>query len=182
MELSQTLKTLLNEHRKLVKLPEITHKVKVENYHINLVVQLRLLSKIEVVFETGQLSKEAKKIYKLPRVSEMWTSSEQSKTKRDFANSIRIRAKPYGARFEKGRNLDRYLEELEDYRRQLENMNTAISDNEMANITLTGVEGILRNLVRIFHRDDNPPTLNQVLNSLRGEAETDKAEKERISK
>ncbi|POM60092.1 hypothetical protein PHPALM_31092 [Phytophthora palmivora] len=31
------LKTLLNEHRKLVKLTEITHKVKVENYHVNLV-------------------------------------------------------------------------------------------------------------------------------------------------
>ncbi|POM60716.1 Gag protein [Phytophthora palmivora] len=61
----------------------------------------------------------------------MWTSFEQDKTKRDFANSIRVRAKLYGARFEKGRNMDRYLEVLKDYRRQLENMNTAISDNEM---------------------------------------------------
>ncbi|POM77327.1 Hypothetical protein PHPALM_5303 [Phytophthora palmivora] len=84
------------------------------------------------------LSKDAKKICKLARVSEMWTSFEQDKSKRDFANSIRIRAKLYGARLEKGRNMDRYLEELEDYRRQLENMNTAISDNEMASIILTG--------------------------------------------
>ncbi|POM77284.1 Hypothetical protein PHPALM_5355 [Phytophthora palmivora] len=130
----------------------------------------------------GLLSKDAKKICKLARVSEMWTSFEQDKTKRDFANSIRVRAKLYGARFEKGRNMDRYLEELEDYRRQLENMNTAISDNEMASIILTGVEGTHRNLVRIFNRDDNPPTLNQVLNSLRSEAEMDKAEEDRISK
>ncbi|POM66918.1 LOW QUALITY PROTEIN: Hypothetical protein PHPALM_17145 [Phytophthora palmivora] len=140
-----------------------------------------LICKIEVIFETGLLSKDAKKIYKLARVSEMWTSFEQGKPKRDFANSIRIRAKPYGARFEKGRNMDRYLEELEDYRRQLENMNTAISGNEMTSIILTKVEGRHRNLVRIFNRDDNPPTLNQALNSLICEAEMDKADNGRIN-
>ncbi|OWZ00986.1 hypothetical protein PHMEG_00027711, partial [Phytophthora megakarya] len=133
----------------------------------------------------GLLSKDAKKICKMSRVSEMWTSFEQDKTKRDFANSIRIRAKLYGARFERGKNMDKYLEDLEeldDYRRQLENMNNVITDEDMASIILTGVEGTHRSVFRMFNRDDNHPTLTQVLNSLRGEAEMDKAEEERNKK
>ncbi|OWZ03552.1 polyprotein [Phytophthora megakarya] len=111
----------------------------------------------------------------------MWTAFEQDKTKRDFANSIRIRRKLYGAKYVKGINMDKFLEELEDYRRQLENMNVIIHDAEMANIVLTAVEGTHRNFVQTFNRVENPPELNRVLNSLRSEAEIDKAEEEQKS-
>ncbi|GMF18667.1 unnamed protein product [Phytophthora fragariaefolia] len=126
----------------------------------------------------GLLPKDAKKLCKLARVSEMWTAYERDKTQRDFANSIRIRAKMYGAKFVKGMQMDKYLEDLEDYRRQLENMNDRIGDAEMASITLTGVEGTHRNVVRMFNRDANPPDLERVLNYLRSEAEMDEAEAE----
>ncbi|OWZ18756.1 polyprotein [Phytophthora megakarya] len=53
----------------------------------------------------GLLSKDSKKICKMSRVSEMWTLFEQDKTKRDFANCIRIRAKLYGVRFERGKKM-----------------------------------------------------------------------------
>ncbi|EGZ13725.1 hypothetical protein PHYSODRAFT_446813, partial [Phytophthora sojae] len=94
------------------------------------------------------LPKDAKKICKLVRVTEMWTAFERDKTRRDFANSIRIRAKLYGAKYAKGVNMDKYLEDLEDYRRQLENMNDSITDADMASIILTGVEGTHRNVMR----------------------------------
>ncbi|GMF32743.1 unnamed protein product [Phytophthora fragariaefolia] len=84
----------------------------------------------------------------------------------------------YGAKFVKGMKMDKYLEDLEDYRRQLENMNDRIGDAEMASIILTGVEGTHRNVVRMFNRDANPPDLERVLNSLRSEAEMDEAEAE----
>ncbi|EGZ09053.1 hypothetical protein PHYSODRAFT_407790, partial [Phytophthora sojae] len=124
----------------------------------------------------GLLPKDAKKICTLVRVTEMWTAFERDKTRRDFANSICIGAKLYGAKYAKGMNMDKYLEDLEDYRRQLENMNDPITDADMASIILTGVEGTHRNVVRMFNRDVNPPDLERVLNTLRSEAEMDEAE------
>ncbi|ETK75724.1 hypothetical protein L915_17708, partial [Phytophthora nicotianae] len=112
-------------------------------------------------------------------VSKIWSGFEREKTKRDFANSIRIRAKLYGARFEKGMNMDKYLEDLEDYCRQLENINDTITDADMASIVLTGVEGTHRSVVRMFNRDDEPSNLERVLNTLRGEAEMDQADEEK---
>ncbi|POM65562.1 LOW QUALITY PROTEIN: Hypothetical protein PHPALM_18700 [Phytophthora palmivora] len=126
----------------------------------------------------GLQSKDAKKICKLSRASEMWATFVRDKTKRDYAN-IRVRAKLYGARYAIGMNMDKYLEDLEDSRRQLENMNAPIDDSEMTSIILTGVEATHRTVVRMFNRDENPPDLNRVLNTLRGEAEMDKAEEER---
>ncbi|EGZ14890.1 hypothetical protein PHYSODRAFT_419355, partial [Phytophthora sojae] len=87
-------------------------------------------------------------VCKMTRVCEMWTAFEREKTKRDFANSIRVRAKLFGAKYTKGTNMDKYLESLEDYRRQLENMNSPISDDEMARIILTSVEETHRNVIR----------------------------------
>ncbi|ETP05310.1 hypothetical protein F441_18052 [Phytophthora nicotianae CJ01A1] len=76
-------------------------------------------------------------------------------------------------------NMDKYLEDLEDYRRQLENMNDTITDADMASIVLTGVEGTHRSVVRMFNRDDEPSNLERVLNTLRGEAEMDQADEEK---
>ncbi|KAJ8524360.1 hypothetical protein ON010_g16758 [Phytophthora cinnamomi] len=118
----------------------------------------------------GLLPKDAKKGCKFALVSEMWTAFVRDKTRREFANSIRIRAKLYDAKFVKGMKMDKYLEDLGDYRRQIEKMNDQIGDAEMASITLTGVEGTHRNVVRMFNRDENPPDLERVLNSLRSEA------------
>ncbi|KAJ8576911.1 hypothetical protein ON010_g2299 [Phytophthora cinnamomi] len=126
----------------------------------------------------GLLPKDAKKVCKFARVSEMWTAFVRDKTRRDFANSIRIRAKLYGAKVVKGMKMDKYLEDLEDYRRQLENMNDQIGDAEMASSILTGVEGTHRNVVRTFNRDENPPNLERVLNSRRSEAEMDEVDDE----
>ncbi|KAE9353649.1 hypothetical protein PF008_g4912 [Phytophthora fragariae] len=109
----------------------------------------------------------------------MWTTFVRDKTKIDYANSIRIRAKLYGARYEKGKHMDKFLEGLEDLRRQLENMNMPIEDADMASIILTAVESTHRTIVRMFNQDGNPPDLNRVLNTLRGEAEIDSAENER---
>ncbi|KAG6958557.1 hypothetical protein JG688_00010469, partial [Phytophthora aleatoria] len=96
----------------------------------------------------GLRTQDAKIVCKFARVSEKWTAFERDKPKRDFANSIRIRAKLYGARFEKGKYMDN-LEDLEDFRRQLDNMNDSISDADI-----------------------------RVLNTLCGEAEMDQAEEE----
>ncbi|OWY99110.1 hypothetical protein PHMEG_00029950 [Phytophthora megakarya] len=67
----------------------------------------------------GLLSKDAKQVCKITRVSEMWTTFEREKTKRDFANSIRVRAKLFGSKYVKGMDIEKYLESLEDCRRQL---------------------------------------------------------------
>ncbi|KAG3084279.1 hypothetical protein PI124_g18830 [Phytophthora idaei] len=126
----------------------------------------------------GHLREMAKKLCKFTHLNDMWTAFERDKTKRDFANSIRIRAKLYGARFEKGKHMDMYLGYLEDFRRQLDNMNDSISDADMASIVLTGVERPHRNDVRMFIRDDKPPNLERVLNTLRGEIQMNLADAE----
>ncbi|KAE8887707.1 hypothetical protein PF005_g13005 [Phytophthora fragariae] len=77
-------------------------------------------------------------------------------------------------------NMDKFLEDLEDLRRQLRNVNRPIDDEEMASIILTAVESTHRTVVRMFNQDENPPDLNRVLNTLRGEAEIDNAENERV--
>ncbi|KAE9265443.1 hypothetical protein PR003_g32455, partial [Phytophthora rubi] len=72
--------------------------------------------------------------------------------------------------------MSKYLDKLEDCRRQLENMGDPINGAEMAKIILTGVEGTHQNVVRMFSHVDEPPELDRVRNTLRGEAEMDKAE------
>ncbi|KAF4137384.1 hypothetical protein GN958_ATG13441 [Phytophthora infestans] len=60
-------------------------------------------------------------------------------------------------------------------------MNAVISDGEMANIILQGVEATHRNVVRLFNSPNMvgaanlEPDLDEVLNSLRGKAERDKS-------
>ncbi|OWZ05489.1 hypothetical protein PHMEG_00022422 [Phytophthora megakarya] len=46
----------------------------------------------------GLLSKDAKNVCKITRVSEMWTTFEREKTQRGFANSIRVRAMLFGSK------------------------------------------------------------------------------------
>ncbi|KAG2761015.1 hypothetical protein PC129_g13673 [Phytophthora cactorum] len=79
-----------------------------------------------------------------------------------------------------GDNMEQYLDELEDLSRKLANMNAIISDGEMGNVILQGVESAHRNVVRLFNSPSMvgagnlEPNLDVALNTLRGEAEMDK--------
>lgn len=111
----------------------------------------------------------------------MWQAFEAEKTKRAFSSVIRLRRKLYTSTFTIGGNMEQWLDDVEDIRRQLENMNEVIANIEMVNIILQGVEETHRNVVRIFNQPQpggQPVTLEVVLNTLRGEAETDKAHEE----
>ncbi|ETL38273.1 hypothetical protein L916_10129 [Phytophthora nicotianae] len=125
---------------------------------------------------SGLLVKDAKKICKKTEVGEMWAAFVRDRTKQDFSNSIPVRARLYGAKYMRGANMEKYLEELEDLRRQLENMNHPV-DDEMARIVLTRVEATHRTVVRMFNREQ-ALDLDTILNTLRGEAEMDMAEEE----
>ncbi|KAG6620376.1 uncharacterized protein IUM83_16383 [Phytophthora cinnamomi] len=108
----------------------------------------------------------------------MWNSFERDKTKRAYASEIRLRRDLYAAKFTVGEDMEKYLERLEDMRRQLANMNAAISDADMVNVILQGVVDSHRNVVRMFNRNSNggvTPDLATVVNVLLGEAEADKA-------
>ncbi|ETP10892.1 hypothetical protein F441_13566 [Phytophthora nicotianae CJ01A1] len=61
----------------------------------------------------------------------MWRAFEADKTKRAFASVIRVRRKLYTSTFTLGGNMEQWLDEVEDLRRQLENMNEVITDREM---------------------------------------------------
>ncbi|KAJ8566648.1 hypothetical protein ON010_g6474 [Phytophthora cinnamomi] len=86
---------------------------------------------------------------------EMWNSFERDKTKRAYASEIRLRRDLYAAKFTVGEDMEKYLERLEDMRRQLANMNAAISDADMVNVILQGVVDSHRNVVRMFNRNSN---------------------------
>ncbi|KAE9029193.1 Retrovirus-related Pol polyprotein from transposon TNT 1-94 [Phytophthora rubi] len=111
----------------------------------------------------------------------MWQAFEADKTKRAFSSVIRLRRQLYTSTFTVGGNMERWLDNVESIRRQLENMHEMIPDQEMVNIILQGVEETHRNVVRIFNQQrpvGQPITLDIVLYALRGEAETDKAHQE----
>ncbi|KAJ8574548.1 hypothetical protein ON010_g4665 [Phytophthora cinnamomi] len=72
------------------------------------------------------LPKDSKKICRMATAREMWNSFEQDKTKRAYASEIRLRRDLYAAKFTVGEDMEKYLERLEDMRRQLANMNAAI--------------------------------------------------------
>lgn len=57
-------------------------------------------------------------------------------------------------------------------------MNVQNCATKMAKIILTGVEGTHRNVMRLFNQVGVRPDLDRVRNTLRGEAEMDKAEEE----
>ncbi|EGZ18535.1 hypothetical protein PHYSODRAFT_417700, partial [Phytophthora sojae] len=78
---------------------------------------------------------------------EMWRSFEQDKTRRAYASEIRLRSKLYTTKFSSSEDMEKYLEKLEDMRRQLANMNVSITDEEMARIILQGVVDSPRNVV-----------------------------------
>ncbi|KAF4127649.1 gag-polypeptide of LTR copia-type [Phytophthora infestans] len=126
----------------------------------------------------GMLPKDSKKVCRMATAREMWTSFEQDKTKRAYASEIRLRRDLYAAKFTPGDDMEKYLERLDDLRRQLANMNAEVTDNEMVNIVLQGVVDSHRNVVRMFNRNNNGgvvPDLATVVNVLLGEAETDRA-------
>ncbi|KAE8970245.1 hypothetical protein PR002_g27175 [Phytophthora rubi] len=125
----------------------------------------------------GMLLTDSKKVCRMANAREMWRSFEQDKTKRAYASEIRLRSKLYTTKFSPGEDMEKYLEKLEDMRRQLANMNAAIDDEEMARIILQGVMDSHRNVVRLFNRTAGgaAPDLATVTNTLLGEAETDKA-------
>jgi len=93
---------------------------------------------------------------------------------------IRVRKELYTTMFRVGDGMDKYLERLEDLRRQA-NMNAVIIDGEMAIIILQGMEATHRSVVQLFNSPNMvgagnlEPDLEVVLNTLRGEAERDKA-------
>ncbi|KAF4142335.1 gag-polypeptide of LTR copia-type [Phytophthora infestans] len=122
----------------------------------------------------GMCPKDSKKVCKMATAREMWRSFEQNKTKRAYASEIRLRSKMYSTKFTTVEDMEKYLEKLEDMRRQLANMNAAITDEEMARIILQSVVDSHRNVVRLFSRGA-PPDLATVVNTLLGEAETDRA-------
>ncbi|OWZ07983.1 hypothetical protein PHMEG_00019544, partial [Phytophthora megakarya] len=77
-----------------------------------------------------------------------------------------------------GEDMEKYIERVEDMRRQLVNMNAAIRDDEMVNIFLQSVVDSHRNVVRMFNRNNAggaAPNLVTIVNVLLGEAEADKA-------
>ncbi|KAG3046015.1 hypothetical protein PC128_g24918 [Phytophthora cactorum] len=71
----------------------------------------------------------------------------------------------------------RYLENLEDLRRKLANMNATISGGEVANGILQGMKATHQNAVRRFSSPSRvgagnlEPDFDVVLNTLRGKAE-----------
>ncbi|POM58670.1 Hypothetical protein PHPALM_36663 [Phytophthora palmivora] len=126
----------------------------------------------------GLLQKDSKKVCKYDSGFEMWRAFEAEKAKRAFSSVIRLRRKLYTSTFTVDGNMEEWLEDVEDIRRQHENMIEVIPDAEMVNIILQGVEETHRNVVRLFNRGQpgqSQVTLDVVLNTLRGEAETDRA-------
>ncbi|KAG6582973.1 Integrase, catalytic core protein [Phytophthora cinnamomi] len=125
----------------------------------------------------SMLPKDSKKVCKMANAREMWRSFEQDRAKRAYASEIRLRGKLYTTKFKTGEDMEKYLEKLEDMRRQLTNMNAAIADEEMSRIVLQGAMDSHRNVVRLFNHNagGNAPDLTTVVNTLLGEAETDKA-------
>ncbi|EGZ24515.1 hypothetical protein PHYSODRAFT_421853, partial [Phytophthora sojae] len=93
------------------------------------------------------LPKDSKMVCRMANAREMWRSFEQDKTKRAYASEIRLRSKLYTTKFSSGEDMEKYLEKLEDMRRQLANMNAAITDEEMARIILQGMADSHRNVV-----------------------------------
>ncbi|KAE9007217.1 hypothetical protein PF007_g18397 [Phytophthora fragariae] len=127
----------------------------------------------------GLLAKDAKRVCKMLNGHDMWVAFEKDKTKRAFASVIRLRKELYTTIFRVSGDMDKYLEKLEDLHRQLASMNAIITDGEMANIILQGVETTHRSVVRLFNSPNMmgagklEPDLDVVLNTLRGEAERD---------
>ncbi|KAF4144275.1 Integrase core domain [Phytophthora infestans] len=95
---------------------------------------------------------------------EMWRSFIQDKTKRAYVSEIRLRSKMDSTKFTTGEDMEKYLEKLEDMRRQSANMNAVITDEEMARIILQSVVDSHRNVARLFGRTDGgaPPDLATV--------------------
>ncbi|KAG3096429.1 hypothetical protein PI124_g15836 [Phytophthora idaei] len=126
----------------------------------------------------GMLTKDASRICNFDYAHEMWDAFE--KTKRAFSNALVLRKKLYSYTFTADMNMESYLDELEYMRRQLRNMNDPIADDEMVKILLQGVAFEFRGVVRMFDkdvRDGNVPALQEVLNTLRSEAELDNQRK-----
>ncbi|KAG2896134.1 hypothetical protein PC117_g23078 [Phytophthora cactorum] len=128
----------------------------------------------------GILTKDASRICNFDYAHEMWDAFEREKTKRAFSNALVLRKKLYSYTFTTDMNMESYLDELEYMRRQLRNMNDPIADDEMVKILLQGVAFEFRGVVRMFNkdvRDGNVPALQEVLNTLRSEAELDNQRK-----
>ncbi|KAF4127125.1 hypothetical protein GN958_ATG19263, partial [Phytophthora infestans] len=79
----------------------------------------------------------------------------QDKTKRACASEIWLRRDLYAETFTPGDNMEESLDKIVDKRRQIENMNAAIIEEDMVNVVLQGVIDSHRNVIRLFSHNNN---------------------------
>ncbi|KAF4148969.1 Zinc knuckle, partial [Phytophthora infestans] len=118
----------------------------------------------------GVLTKRASGISIFDNAHEMWDVFEREKTKRAFSNALMLRKKMYSYTYTPDMDMESYLNELEQMRRQPRNMNDPITDDKMVKIVLQGVAFKFCGVVRMYDKDE-------VLNTLRSEAELDNQRK-----
>ncbi|KAF4146959.1 gag-polypeptide of LTR copia-type, partial [Phytophthora infestans] len=128
----------------------------------------------------GVLTKYASRICNFDNAHETWDAFEREKTKRAFSNALMLKKKLYSYTYAPDMDMESYPDELEHTRRQLRNMNDSITDDEMVKIVLQGVAFGFRGVVGMYDKDvrrGNIPALQEVLNTLRSEAELDNQRK-----
>ncbi|KAG3191524.1 hypothetical protein PC128_g10878 [Phytophthora cactorum] len=110
---------------------------------------------------------------------DMWDTLVSDHTQRDFSYATLLKRQLYQCSLEPGQTMADYVRPMTQLRQRLRNMDAdhAISDGDMTSLLLMGVAMTHRELLEQFDlptRQGNPPTLQQVTNSLRSRDERDR--------